>query len=88
MPPGTAHWFGTTIRGRILAQTVAGAGPTVGLALLIGLGVTLLSVLIGIGAVFGGKIDQALSLLVNVFYVDSGRCHCDCAHGALTIWTG
>ena len=74
LPPNADHWFGTTIQGQdVWAQTIAGAGPTVGLALLIGLGVTLLSVLIGVSAgFFGGKVDQTLSLLINVFLLIPG----------------
>lgn len=73
-PPSAAHWLGTTLQGQdVWAQTLVGAIPTVGYALLIGLGVTLLSVGVGVSAgFFGGSIDAALSLLINVFLLIPG----------------
>ena len=69
MPPSTAHWFGTTIQGQdVWAQTVAGAGPTVGLAILIGLGVTLLSVLIGVSAGFLEEKSTKLSVCSSTYF--------------------
>lgn len=74
LEPSAAHWFGTTIQGQdVFAQTLAGAGPTILYALIIGVGVTLLSVSIGVCAgFFGGWVDAALSLLINVFLLIPG----------------
>jgi len=73
-PPSTAHWLGTTGQGQdVLAQTVAGARPTLAVGVLTGL------LVVGFGAVtggaagfWGGRVDDALSLLINVFLVLPG----------------
>ena len=72
--PSAAHWFGTTIQGQdVFAQTVLGAGPTIFYAVLTGIGVTFLSILIGVCAGFlGGRVDRLLSLLINVFLLIPG----------------
>jgi peptide/nickel transport system permease protein len=72
--PNMTHWFGTTLQGQdVFAQTVAGAAPTMGYALLVGLGVTFLSILVGVsGGFYGGRIDQVLSLLTNIFLLIPG----------------
>ena len=74
LEPSAAHWFGTTLQGQdVLTQTLVGAGPTIFYALIIGTGVTLLSVSIGVCAgFFGGWVDAALSLFINVFLLIPG----------------
>jgi peptide/nickel transport system permease protein len=68
-PPSAAHWLGTNGRGQdVLAQTVAGARVTLALGFSVGLAVTLLGALVGASAsFFGGWLDEALSVLINVF---------------------
>ena len=73
-PPSLEFWFGTTGQGQsVLAQTVHGALPTllVGFAagaLVIALG----SIIGGLAGYFGGWVDSALSLLINVFLLLPG----------------
>jgi ABC-type dipeptide/oligopeptide/nickel transport system permease subunit len=72
--PSAAHWLGTTGQGQdVLWQTVAGARST----LLAGFGVALVVVavgaLVGTAAGFlGGRADDLLSLLINLFLVLPG----------------
>mgnify|MGYP001158148091 CR=1 FL=1 len=72
--PSFTHWFGTTIQGQdVFSQTLLGAAPTMFYALLIGLGVTLLSIVIGVTAGFmGGWVDHVLSLFINIFLLIPG----------------
>ena len=67
-PPSSDHWFGTTIQGQdVFAQTIIGAGPTIFYGVITGLGITFLSVLIGVSAgFFRGWLDKLLTLLINV----------------------
>lgn len=71
VPPSPAHWLGTTQTGQdLLVQVVDGARVSVALGLIIGLVSTFLSVVIGLaGGYFLGWVDEALSLLSNVFLV-------------------
>jgi peptide/nickel transport system permease protein len=73
-PPSAAHWLGTTGRGQdVLAQTVAGARPTLATGLVVGLGVVLLGLVVGATAGYlGGRVDDLLSLLINVSLVIPG----------------
>jgi len=73
-PPSAAHWFGTTGQGQdVFAQTVAGARGTLGLGFLVGVTVVVLGTLVGtLAGYFGGVVDEALSLLVNVFLLIPG----------------
>jgi peptide/nickel transport system permease protein len=70
-PPSAAHWLGTTQTGQdIFAQVIDGARITLLVGFAVGALATLLSVVIGLTAgYFGGLIDEALSLLINVFLV-------------------
>ena len=72
--PSAAHWFGTTGQGQdVFTQTVAGARPTLVVAALVGAGVTIIGALVGAyGGFRGGRVDDALSLLTNVFLVLPG----------------
>ena len=73
-PPSVAHWLGTTGQGQdVLAQTVAGARPTLLLAFAVGLVVVALGGLVGITAgVAGGWLDAVLGLVIDVFLVVPG----------------
>jgi peptide/nickel transport system permease protein len=73
-PPSADHWLGTDGRGHdVLAQTIAGARTTLAVGLAVGLAVTLIGALVGATAgYFGGWVDEALSLLVNVFLIIPG----------------
>jgi peptide/nickel transport system permease protein len=69
--PSAAHWLGTTQTGQdVFAQLVYGSRTTIFWGLLTGLGVTLLSIIVGLSAgYFGGIVDDLLSLLTNIFLV-------------------
>ena len=69
--PSAQHFFGTTQTGQdILSQVLTGIRLTLELALLVGVIVTVLSVLIGVTSAFlGGIWDDVLSLITNVFLV-------------------
>jgi peptide/nickel transport system permease protein len=73
-PPSAAHWLGTTGRGQdVLAQTVAGARPTLVTGLVVGLCIVALGLLVGAGAGYlGGRADDLLSLLINIVLVIPG----------------
>src|SRR5216683_5417277 len=70
-PPSAGHWFGTTNFGEdVFLQTVIGARFSVFMGLGIGLVTTIVSVLVGLSSgYFLGWVDEALSLLTNVFLV-------------------
>lgn len=69
--PSGAHWLGTTQTGQdVFAQLVYGSRTTIFWGFVTGLVVTLVSITVGLsGGYFGGAIDEALSLLTNVFLV-------------------
>jgi peptide/nickel transport system permease protein len=73
-PPSWAHPFGTSGQGLdVLAQTIAGARGTLGVGFAVGLLVTLLGVAFGVGAGYaGGRVDDAASVVTNVFLVIPG----------------
>ncbi|MGC3999337.1 MAG: ABC transporter permease [Anaeromyxobacter sp.] len=73
-PPSLAHWLGTTGQGQdVLAQAVAGTRASLALGFLVGGLVVLVGAVIGVTAGYvGGRVDTALSLLVNVFLVIPG----------------
>lgn len=73
-PPSWAHPFGTTGQGQdVLAQTVCGARVTLFVGALTGLLVVALGALVGGAAGYvGGRVDDALSVLMNVFLVMPG----------------
>ena len=72
--PSSAHWFGTTGQGQdVFAQVVAGCRTTLAVGFAVGFFVTMIGALIGISAgYFGGRVDDALSLLTNIFLVIPG----------------
>jgi peptide/nickel transport system permease protein len=73
-PPSAEHWLGTTGQGQdVLAQTVAGARTTLLIGFIVGFTVIAIGALIGTAAgFFGGRVDDALSLLINVFLIMPG----------------
>jgi len=73
-PPSAAHWLGTTGLGQdVLAQTVVGARVTLAVGAATGATVALIGALIGGAAgYFGGRVDDWLSLLINVSLVMPG----------------
>ena len=73
-PPSASHWLGTTGMGQdVLAQTLVGARLTLAVGVATGLAVVALGALVGGAAgYFGGRVDEALTLLTNVFLVMPG----------------
>jgi len=69
--PSSRHWLGTTHIGQdILSQLLSGARSVVYVGFLAGIVATLLSILVGVSAGYiGGKTDDGLSALSNVFLV-------------------
>src|SRR5579859_131068 len=70
-PPSGSHWLGTNQGGQdVFAQLVIGTRSSVFWAFLTGVLVVLISITAGlVGGYMGGAIDDALSLLTNVFLV-------------------
>src|SRR5262249_10844263 len=70
-PPSATHWFGTTNFGEdVFVTTLVGARFSVSMGLGIGLVTTIVSVLVGLtSGYFLGWVDEALSLVSNVFLV-------------------
>jgi peptide/nickel transport system permease protein len=73
-PPSSAHWLGTTQTGQdVLMQLIAGTQSSMFWGIATGAIVTLISVAVGlVGGYLGGSVDEALSLLTNVFLVIPG----------------
>jgi len=73
-PPSFDHWFGTTGQGQdVLAQTIFGARQTLLIGFCTGFFVIFIGALIGgISGYYGGRVDDVLSMLINVFLVMPG----------------
>jgi peptide/nickel transport system permease protein len=73
-PPSLTHVLGTSGQGQdMLALTVAGARTTLAIGFGAGLLVVALGALLGTAAgYFGGLVDEALSLIINVFLIVPG----------------
>jgi ABC-type dipeptide/oligopeptide/nickel transport system permease subunit/ABC-type dipeptide/oligopeptide/nickel transport system ATPase component len=73
-PPSWQHLLGTTGQGQdVLWQTIVGARGTLGIGLVVGVLVTLFGVVLGVGAGYaGGRVDDAASVITNVFLVVPG----------------
>jgi len=69
--PSLHHWLGTTGLGQdVYAELVYSTRNSLLIAVLAGLGATVLSVMIGVSAAYlGGLADDGLSLLTDVFLV-------------------
>ena len=72
--PSFEFLFGTNGQGQdVFAQTVYGARKTLYIAVLSGLLVVIVGAIIGgIAGYFGGKLDDSLSLLINIFLLLPG----------------
>ena len=72
--PSGSHWLGTTALGQdIFSQLLDGARATMIVAIVAGVVATVLSVIVGVAAGYlGGKTDDGLSLLSNVFLAIPG----------------
>ncbi len=73
-PPSLDHLFGTTGQGQdVFSQTVNGARQTLLVGFFTGILVVLIGGLIGgISGYYGGRVDDILSMLINVFLVMPG----------------
>jgi peptide/nickel transport system permease protein len=71
LEPSLDHWLGTTSSGQdVFAQTIWGARVSLTAGLLVGVLTTVLGALIGMSAgYFGSRIDDSLSLIVNIFLI-------------------
>ncbi len=71
LEPSWAHLFGTTGQGQdVLAQTIVGTRASLFNGLIVGLLVVMVGAAVGVTAgYFGGLVDDALSLAVNVLLV-------------------
>lgn len=74
LPPGGAHWLGTTQTGQdIFSQLIVGTRVSILWGFATGLVVTALSVVVGLVAGYmGGIVDDVLTLLINIFLVLPG----------------
>jgi len=74
LPPSSDHWLGTTGQGQdVFAQTVVGARATLVVGFATGFLVVAIGAVIGgIAGYAGGRVDDGLSLLINVFLVMPG----------------
>ena len=73
-PPSSKYIFGTNGQGQdVFAQTICGARQTLFVGFSAGIFVVIIGALIGgIAGFYGGRIDDILSLLINVFLVMPG----------------
>jgi len=73
-PPSWDNWFGTTGQGQdVFAQTVVGSRVTLAIGCASGFLVVILGAVIGgIAGYLGGRTDDFLSLLINIFLVMPG----------------
>ena len=69
--PSAEHWFGTTTSGQdVFNQTVWGARRSLFVGFMVGIVTTALAALVGMTAgYFGGRVDDALSLITNIFLI-------------------
>src|SRR5947209_12049396 len=74
VPPSAAHWLGTTQTGQdVFSQLITGTRISILWGFATGLVVTAVSITIGLVAGYlGGFVDDALTLLINVFLVLPG----------------
>jgi peptide/nickel transport system permease protein len=74
LPPSAEHIFGTEGQGKdVFAQTVWGGRISLTVGFATGILTTIIGIIIGMSAgFFRGKIDDALSLLMNLFLVIPG----------------
>ncbi|NUT70479.1 ABC transporter permease [Pseudarthrobacter sp. C4D7] len=74
LEPDAGHWLGTTAKGQdVLALTVHGARSSLLVGLTVGFASTFIGILVGLASAYFGKvIDEALSLVTNVFLLLPG----------------
>ncbi|MFJ8469975.1 ABC transporter permease [Streptomyces swartbergensis] len=72
--PSGAHWLGTTTKGQdVLALTLWGARSSMFVGFTVGLAATGVAILVGLAsAYFGRLVDDALTLVTNVFLLLPG----------------
>jgi len=72
--PSSEYWFGTEGQGKdVFSQTVWGARVSLTIGFATGLLTTLVGIAIGMAAgYFGGRVDDVLSVLMNLFLVIPG----------------
>jgi peptide/nickel transport system permease protein len=72
--PSAAHWLGTTNTGQdLFAQLLVATRGSMTIGLVVGVVATVVSLLVGVtGAYLGGWLDEAFSLVSNVFLVIPG----------------
>jgi peptide/nickel transport system permease protein len=70
-PPSAEHWLGTTGQGQdVFAQVVWGARTSLGVGFASAMAMMLIGTVLGmVAGYFGGIVDDALSLLINVFLI-------------------
>lgn len=71
LPPSAEHLFGTTGQGQdVFTQTVWGGRATLSIGIFVGILTTVAGIIVGLSAgYFGGRADDALSLVTNVFLI-------------------
>jgi peptide/nickel transport system permease protein len=74
VPPSWDNLLGTTGQGQdVLAQTIMGARTSLSVGFLVGFSVVAIGALVGGAAgYFGGRVDELLSFLINVFLIMPG----------------
>ena len=74
LEPSAEHWLGTTAKGQdVLALTVHGSRSSLFVGLTVGFASTFIGILVGLASAYFGKfIDEALSLVTNVFLLLPG----------------
>ncbi|WP_426300700.1 ABC transporter permease [Arthrobacter sp. R-11] len=74
LEPSPEHWLGTTAKGQdVLALTVHGSRSSLLVGLTVGFASTFIGILVGLASAYFGKvIDEALSLVTNVFLLLPG----------------
>lgn len=72
--PSTTHWLGTTGQGQdVFAQLAWGARRSLGLGFVVGIVTTAIGTVMGMTAAYlGGKVDNLLSLVTNIFIIMPG----------------
>ncbi|UUU26545.1 ABC transporter permease [Streptomyces sp. DSM 40750] len=72
--PSAAHWLGTTAKGQdVLALTVWGARSSLFVGFTVGLVATAVAIVVGLASAYFGRIvDDALTLVTNVFLLLPG----------------
>jgi peptide/nickel transport system permease protein len=74
LEPSAEHWLGTTAKGQdVMALTIHGSRSSLLVGLTVGFASTFVGILVGLASAYFGKfIDEALSLVTNVFLLLPG----------------